>query len=116
MDLLRLDGIEVPCIIGDLPEERLAEQRLLVDVALELDLSAAAANDALADTVDYAELADRIRAKLKTAQCRLIERAAALALGECLSDGRVACATVTVRKSGCVPGLSAAEVVLSRTR
>ncbi len=116
MDLLRLDGIEVPCIIGDLPEERSREQRLLVDVVLELDLSVAAASDMLADTVDYAELANRIRARLRTAKCRLVERAAALALDECLAGGRAVRATVTVRKSGCVPGLSAAEVVLSRTR
>ena len=116
MDLLRLNGIEVPCIIGDLPEERLREQRLLVDVALELDLYVAATSDALSDTVDYAELANRIRTKLKTAKCRLVERAAALALDECLCDGRVARATVTVRKSGCVSGVSAAEVVLSRAR
>ena len=116
MDLLRLTGIEVSCIIGDLPEERLNEQRLAVDVALELDLSAAAASDALADTVDYAELAHRIQASLKAARCRLVERAASLVLDECLADDRIACATATVRKSGCVPGLSAAEVVLSRTR
>ena len=116
MDMLRLNGIEVPCIIGDLPEERLREQRLLVDVALDLDLSAAARSDALSDTVDYAGLANCIRAKLKSAKCRLVERAAALALDECLCDGRVTRATVTVRKSGCVPGLSSAEVVLSRAR
>ena len=116
MDLLRLDGIEVSCIIGDRPEERLDEQRLAVDAALELDLSAAAASDALADTVDYAGLAHRIQASLKAARCRLIERAASLVLDECLADGRVARATATVRKSGCVPGLAAAEVTVSRTR
>ena len=115
-DLLRLNGIEVACIIGDLPEERQREQRLVVDATLELDLSAAAASDALADTMDYAALTRRIRERLCGAKCRLVERAAALVLEECLADARVLRATVAVRKSGCVPGLASAEVVLSRTQ
>ena len=116
MDTLRLDGLEVSCIIGDLPEERLREQTLLVDAELELDLSAAAASDSLADTVDYASLAGRIREKVRAARCRLVERAAELAVAECLSDARVERATVTVRKSGCVPGLAAAAVSVTRSR
>ena len=116
LDVLRLNGIEVTCIIGDLPEERQREQRLVVDAALELDLSAAAASDALADTMDYAALTRRIRERLRGAKCRLVERAAALVLEECLADARVLRATVAVRKSGCVPGLASAEVVLSRNQ
>ena len=116
MDRLRLNGIEVLCSIGDLPEERLREQRLLVGVELELDLSAAAASDSLADTIDYASLSRRIRETLRSATCRLVERAAALAAEECLSDRRVARATVSVCKSGSVPGLASAEVVVSRAR
>ena len=116
LDVLRLNGIEVACIIGDLPEERQREQRLVVDATLELDLSAAAASDALADTMDYAALTRRIRERLRGAKCRLVERAAALVLEECLADARVLRATVAVRKSGCVPGLASAEVVLSRTQ
>ncbi len=116
MDSLRLNGIEVLCIIGDLPEERLREQRLLVDATLELDLSAAAASDSLADTVDYAALSRRIRETLRSAKCRLVERAAKLAADECLADARVVRATVSVRKCGSVPGLSSAEVAVSRMR
>ena len=116
LDVLRLNGIEVACIIGDLPEERQREQRLVVDATLELDLSAAAASDALADTMDYAALTRRIRERLRGAKCRLVERAAALVLEECLADSRVMRATVAVRKSGCVPGLASAEVVLSRNQ
>ena len=116
LDVLRLNGIEVACIIGDLPEERQREQRLVVDATLELDLSAAAASDALADTMDYAALTRRIRERLRGAKCRLVERAAALVLEECLADARVLRATVAVRKSGCVPGLASAEVVLSRNQ
>ena len=111
MDSLRLNGIEVLCIIGDLPEERLREQRLLVDATLELDLSAAAASDSLADTVDYAALAERIRAALAAAKCRMIDRAAKIVRDVCLAEAKVASATVSVTKAGSVPRLASAQVV-----
>lgn len=113
---LVLKGIEVKCIIGDLPEERDKEQTLSVDVELELDLAPAAASDRLEDSVDYAALASAIRAALQEAKCRLIERAASIALDECMRDERVKSAKVSVCKSGAVPGLNAAVVEMSRSR
>ena len=89
MDQLKLNGIEVECIIGDLPEERENEQRLLVDVALDIDLADAAASDRLDDTVDYALLVGDIREALEDARCRLLERAAFVVADVCLSDPRV---------------------------
>ena len=112
---LVLKGIEVKCIIGDLPEEREREQTLLVDAELELDLAAAAASDRLADSVDYATLASAIRDALRAAKCRLIERAASVALDECMRDRRVKSAKVSVVKSGAVPGLRSAAVEMSRS-
>jgi len=103
---LRLNGIEVDCVIGELPDERDRLQRLLVDVELEIP-SAAAETDSLADTVDYAALAERIRAALVAAKCRMIERAAKVVY-DCLPtcDARV-----VVTKAGAVPGLDSASVV-----
>lgn len=115
MDQLKLNGIEVECIIGDLPEERVREQRLLVDVALDIDLADAAASDRLDDTVDYALLVGGIREALEDAQCRLLERAAGVVADVCLSDPRVERVTVGVRKFGSVSGLGSAEVKVTRS-
>lgn len=114
MDTIRLNNIEVLCIIGDLPEERVREQRLLVDVALETDLSAVIVSDRIADTIDYAALSGSIRDSLRSAKCRLIERAAGVVADVCLEDPRVQRVTVCVKKSGCVPGLGSAEVRITR--
>lgn len=113
-DQLVLNDIEVLCIIGDLPEERLVEQRLLVDVTLEIDLSAAIASDRLEDTVDYAQLSRQIRDALRAAKCRLLERAAEVAADVCLEDARVQRVRVSVRKPGRIPGLGSAQVRLVR--
>ena len=115
MDQLKLNGIEVECIIGDQPEERVNEQRLLVDVALDIDLADAAESDRLEDTVDYALLVGNIREALEDAQCRLLERAAGVVADVCLSDPRVERVTVGVRKFGSVSGLGSAEVKVTRS-
>ena len=115
MDQLKLTGIEVECIIGDLPEERENEQRLLVDVALDIDLEDAAESDRLDDTVDYSLLVGNIREALEDAQCRLLERAAGVVADVCLSDPRVERVTVGVRKFGSVSGLGSAEVKVTRS-
>ena len=115
MDQLKLNGIEVECIIGDQPEERETEQRLLVDVALDIDLADAAESDRLDDTVDYSLLVGNIREALEDAQCRLLERAAGVVADVCLSDPRVERVTVGVRKFGSVSGLGSAEVKVTRS-
>ena len=114
MDVLKLNGIEVECILGDQPEERDREQRILVDVALALDLQAAGSSDSLGDTVDYALLVGDVREALEDAKCRLLERAAEIVADIALSDPRVEKATVSVRKFGSVPGLGSAEVRITR--
>jgi dihydroneopterin aldolase len=114
MDVLRLNAIEVDCILGDLPEERVTEQKVRVDVALEIDLQDAALSDSLDDTVDYAILVGDIREALEEAKCRLLERAADVVADVCLADPRVESVTVGVRKFGSVPGLGSAEVRVTR--
>lgn len=116
MDKLELCGLEVACIIGDRPEERLCEQRLTVDVSLALDLAAVTANDALSDTVDYVTLAETVRAALSQARCRMIECAADRVARVCLADPRVKGVRVRVEKPGVISGLRAAAVVVERRR
>ncbi len=116
MDKLELCGLEVVCVIGDLPEERGREQRLLIDVALACDLTAVGESDDLRDTVDYAALAEAIRRKVRAARCRMIERAAELAAQVSLENPRVSEVGVRVEKVGALPGLRSAAVEISRIR
>lgn len=59
-DRIRLTGLEADGTHGVLPQEHLRAQRFVVDVTLEVDLSAAGASDDLADTVSYAEVAQDV--------------------------------------------------------
>jgi len=115
-DRLELCGLEVTCVIGDLPEERGREQCLKVDVSLACDLSAAGASDALCDTVDYAALVLSIREALRQSRCHMVECAAACVARVCLADARVTEARVRITKPGAVPGLREAAVEIVRGR
>jgi dihydroneopterin aldolase len=78
--------------------ERSQGQEFVVDVALELDLDAAARTDDVAETVHYGHLADRLVEIVTGEPVNLIETLADRLAGACLSDPRVAAATVTVHK------------------
>ena len=108
---LRLNGLDVDCVIGERPDERERPQRLRVDVELSVGDRAAETDD-LGDAVDYATLAEAIRAALTEAKCRLIERAAKVVRDVCMSDPRVSAAHVSVTKMGAVPHLASATAVL----
>ena len=109
---LELEDLEVECIIGDLAHEREVPQKLLVCVRLEIS-DDAAESDALADTVDYAALADKIRSALQSAKCRMIERAAKIVEQTCLAEKGVKSVWVKVTKSGAIPGLKSASCVIA---
>jgi dihydroneopterin aldolase len=113
---LELRGLEVRCVIGDRPEERVCEQTLVLDIVLVLDLSAVLASDALCDTVDYVAVADDVRATLIARQFRMIESAAECAAQVCLRHARVEGVCVRVEKAGVVPGLRAAGVTVERKK
>ena len=114
-DQLEICGLEVSCIIGDLPYERINEQTLLIDVQLFMDLRAAAHSDNLTDTIDYVELCEDIRSVLRRAECRMIERAAECVAFVALRDSKVVSVRVRVEKRETLKGLRAAAVVIERS-
>ncbi|GAC1443515.1 MAG: dihydroneopterin aldolase [Mycobacteriales bacterium] len=97
-DRITLTGLRVRGHHGLLPAERREGQDFVVDVVLHLDTRAAAASDALADTVDYGELASRLAAVVGGPAYDLIESLAARLADVCLSHPLVIAVEVTVHK------------------
>lgn len=97
-DVITLTGLRARGRHGVYEFERAQGQDFVVDVVLELDLAPATSSDSVADTVDYGVLAGRLVAVVEGESVQLIETLAARLTDACLSDGRVAAATVTVHK------------------
>lgn len=76
MDTIRIQGLELRCIVGVRSYERRREQPLRVDVRLGLDLSSAGRSGYIHDTADYSQVADEVTALLRFREYRLLEVAA----------------------------------------
>ena len=113
--ILKLNNIDVACVIGERADERTRTQRLRLDVELTLD-DTAAETDRLCDTVDYAALTEKIRAALVAAKCQMIERAAKIVAETCLADAKVSHVKATVTKSGAITHLESASAVIEENR
>jgi dihydroneopterin aldolase len=75
-DRIHLRGLELECIVGVRPPERKRPQRVRVDVALGVDLSAAGRTGRITRTIDYARVADELQNMLRFRAYRLMEMAA----------------------------------------
>ena len=96
-DAIALTGLRVRGFHGVLPQERRDGQDFLVDVVLSLDVSAAAAADDLALTVDYGALAERLAQVVEGEPVDLLETLACRLAALCLAPP-VTAVEVTVHK------------------
>jgi dihydroneopterin aldolase len=97
-DRIVLTGLRVRGYHGVQDEERRNGQDFVVDADLELDVTAAASSDDVADTVDYADLAVALAEVVAGPPVNLIETLASRLAATCLLDARVSAVTVTVHK------------------
>ena len=117
-DLIRITGIRVFAYHGVLPDEKKDGQNFLVDVELSMDLTPAGASDALAETVDYGLLAQRIHDVVASERWDLIERVATRVAETALEDDRVDAVVATVHKPAApiAVGFSDVSVTVRRDR
>lgn len=98
-DHIEVRALRILCHVGVGDDERAAAQPLEIDLDLEADLSAAAASDDVADTIDYGEVSMAVAAAVQATEHALLERAATIAADAALAvDRRAIAVTVSVRK------------------
>lgn len=123
MDRIRIEGLEVRCIVGVYRRERDVPQRLIVDVDLYLDTDVAARSGRLSDTVSYDHVAAQIAFLLEAARFAMLETAALTlartllappALGE--RRAQVERATIRLTKPEALKGHGTPSVEIARAR
>lgn len=118
MDVIRIHGLEIDCIVGVRPQERLQEQRVQLDLGLGLDVSRAGRAGRITLTCDYDEIAEETIALLRFRRYHLIEMAteelAAMLLGIHPTVCRI---EIKLDKPGALRGRArAASVEVHRSR
>jgi dihydroneopterin aldolase len=97
-DRIEIRGLRLLGAHGLLPEERARLQPFEVDLDLELDMEAAVASDALADTADYGAVIEATAQVVGGPRHDLLESLAGAIAEAVLDEGRAKAVTVAVRK------------------
>lgn len=98
LDVIALRGITAEAVHGVLEKEWTAPQTFTVDLLLWVDTDRAALSDDIADTVSYAEIAEKAHAILVGPSVRLIETLGHKIADAALEDSRVRGVEVIVHK------------------
>ena len=75
-DVVFIKGLKVEAVIGVFDWERAITQPLLIDIALETDISRAAVSDDVSDALSYKEVCDDVSEWCKEIQAKLLEHLA----------------------------------------
>jgi len=115
-DTVKIERLELDCIIGINPWERLTKQQITVDIEIDTDLAAAGNSDSIEDTINYRTIAKTVTHEVEKSDYGLVESIGAKIADICLEDDRVFSVRVTVRKPGAVRKASAVGIVIRRNR
>lgn len=112
MDVIEILGIRAHGHHGVLPDERLRGQPFIADTRLGVDTSLAASSDDLAQTVNYADIAQMVHAELSGDPVDLIETLAQRIADRCLAHASVQAVEIAVHKPQAPVGVPADDVVI----
>lgn len=115
-DRIELRGLVVRGHHGVFDHERKNGQDFVVDITLWIDLTAAAASDQLADTVDYGALAQRAAEVVGGPARNLIETVAAELAEDVMTDERVDAVEVVLHKPDAPIPLTFSDVAVVARR
>ena len=115
MATISIVDLEVFYRVGVPDAERVQPQRLLLTVELETDFSAAAQSDAIADTIDYFAVTQRLLKLGEGREWKLIEKLASDIAGLILTEFQPRAVTVAVKKF-ILPQTRHVAVTLTRVR
>jgi dihydroneopterin aldolase len=107
--------LEVFYHVGVPDEERLQPQRLLLTIEMESDFSTAAKTDAIADTIDYFAVSQRLLKFGDGKSWKLIEKLAADICDMILGDFKPAAVSVEIKKF-VIPQAHYVSVMLKKSR
>jgi 7,8-dihydroneopterin aldolase/epimerase/oxygenase len=104
LDVISLTGVRAHGRHGANPGERDAEQPFDLEIHVEMDLTDASFSDDLGDTLNYAELHERVVGIVQSTSFELLERLAAEILNAVFHDPRAVRAEVCIAKPQLLDG------------
>ena len=114
MDRIFLRDLRIETIIGIYDWERETPQTVSIDLELATDVARAAQSDAIADALDYKQIAKRLIAFVGESRFQLVETLAERIAALLREEFGVAWVKVTANKGEAIRGASAVGIVIER--
>ena len=116
MDAILIRDLRVEALIGIHRRERYVTQTVQVDLEIGVPGSAVFASDKVTDTIDYEQVALRIRALAASGHFRLVETFADRIAALVLEDFGAPWVKVSAAKVGILPNAKLVGVTIERKR
>ena len=114
MDIIFIDDLRLSTLIGIYPRERSVAQ--LIEVSLQIGTSTRSAgqSDAIGDTIDYAQVVERLRDELAQRHFKLLEGLAEYVAALILDDFGALWVRVSLAKVGVMRDVRRVGVIIER--
>ena len=113
-DVVFVKGLKVEAVIGVYEWERAITQPLLIDIAMETDISHAAASDDVSDALNYKEVCGDISAWCQAIKAKLLEHLAGQVADKLLEKYSCHKITLSIAKPTAIEQADAVGVQITR--
>lgn len=113
-DVVFVKGLKVEAVIGVYDWERAINQPILIDIALETDISRAAVSDKVKDALNYKAVCDDVSAWCKEIQAELLEYLAGQLADRLIANYSCKTVTLSVAKPTAIAQADAVGVQITR--
>ncbi len=113
-DVVFVKALKVEAVIGVFDWERAITQPILIDIALETDITKSAASDNVADALSYKEVCDDVSAWCKDIKAKLLEHLAVELVDRLLNKYNCQKITISVAKPTAIKEADAVGVQITR--
>jgi dihydroneopterin aldolase len=114
MDIVFIKDLRIETIIGIYDWERRVKQTISLDLEMAADIRAAAATDAIDDTLNYKAIGKRLIAFVGESEYQLVETLAEKVADVVLNEFDVEWLKLTVHKPGALRGSRDVGVIIER--
>jgi len=116
MDKIFIKNLSVNGILGIHAHEQRTPQEIRISAIATTDITSAAQNDDIRQTINYSTLAKGIAGYIKEHPCLTIEALIEALATEILQDERIASIWLRVEKPNAVPAAESVGVEITRSR
>lgn len=113
-DVIFVKGLKVEAVIGVYEWERAITQPLLIDIALETDISKAASSDNVDDALNYKAVCDDVSEWCQTIKAALLEHLAGQIVDKLLTKYASHKVTLSIAKPTAIKQADAVGVQITR--